>query len=217
MMCSVLDTQIVCRKHRLHPCLTPHTHISTHAHIHTRSPHTLITHVPYSYDRVHFRFGSTLHWGPYYGEDKFASTHATAKAPAGGDFSTDFHTFGVEWSEDYLFTYLDTRDNVVLNVTFPTGGFWEKGGFDKMGAAGSTNNPWAGRGKAAPFDQEFYLVLNVAVGGTNAYFPDAVGGKPWANTSPSASLDFWHSKDAQWGKTWANNTAMKVDFVKVWQ
>jgi len=33
-------------------------------------------------------------------------------------------------------------------------------------------NPWENENNAAPFNQEFYLILNVAVGGTNGYFPD---------------------------------------------
>ena len=32
-------------------------------------------------------------------------------------------------------------------------------------------NLWANAGKAAPFDQEFYFIINLAVGGT-AYFSD---------------------------------------------
>lgn len=41
---------------------------------------------------------------------------------------------------------------------------------------------------------QFYIVLNVAVGGTNGFFPDGiVSNKPWANTSPQAFLDFWNA------------------------
>jgi len=39
--------------------------------------------------------------------------------------------------------------------------FWEKGEFDSVGAY----NPWSGSSNAAPFDQPFYIILNVAVGG----------------------------------------------------
>ena len=35
-------------------------------------------------------------------------------------------------------------------------------------------------------DIAFYLILNVAVGGTNGYFPDNLGGKPWLDASPTA-------------------------------
>jgi hypothetical protein len=30
---------------------------------------------------------------------------------------------------------------------------------------------------------EFYLILNVAVGGTNGWFPDVQGDKPWLDAS----------------------------------
>ena len=36
----------------------------------------------------------------------------------------------------------------------------------------------------------FYLILNVAVGGTNGWFPDKVGNKPWVDGSFSESKFF---------------------------
>jgi hypothetical protein len=54
--------------------------------------------------------------------------------------------------------------------------FFTKGGFSGF-------NAWEGQGNNAPFDQEFYLILNVAVGGVNGYFPDGQCNKPWSNTS----------------------------------
>jgi len=41
------------------------------------------------------------------------------------------------------------------------------------------------------------LILNVAVGGTNAYFPDGQCGKPWTNADPHAVNTFWDNK-GQW-------------------
>ena len=34
----------------------------------------------------------------------------------------------------------------------------------------------------------FYLILDVAVGGTNGWFPDGADGKPWLDGSQSKSL-----------------------------
>jgi len=48
---------------------------------------------------------------------------------------------------------------------------------------------------ATPFDQDFYLILNVAVGG--GYFPDNVGGKPWVQEGADKSREFWEARD-QW-------------------
>lgn len=61
--------------------------------------------------------------------------------------------------------------------------------------------------------------MNVAVGGTNAYFPDGQCGKPWSNTDPASVNAFYNAKE-QWFNTWnypeTHDSAMKVDYVKVW-
>ena len=64
-------------------------------------------------------------------------------------------------------------------------------------------------------DQEFYLILNVAIGGTNGWFLDGVGGKPWVDQSPTAKRDFWNAKES-WFPTWTN-PAMQTKSVKIWQ
>jgi len=47
----------------------------------------------------------------------------------------------------------------------------------------------------------FYLILNVAAGGTNGWFQDNVGGKPWVDQSATAMRDFaFHQSD--WYSTW---------------
>lgn len=44
---------------------------------------------------------------------------------------------------------------------------------------------------------QFYIIMNVAVGGTNGFFPDGIDpNKPWANTSPQAFVDFWNGVSA---------------------
>jgi hypothetical protein len=156
-------------------------------------------------------FSSTLHWGTYWNENRYAKTHASKKADS-GDYSEGFHIYGLIWNETYIGTYLDEPSNVVLSVPI-TESFWDKGGF----AEKNYSNPWASRGDNAPFDRKFYLIVNVAIGGTNGYFPDNVGGKPWLNTSPHAVNEFWDDRDA-WLDTWnGDDAAMKIDSVKVWE
>ena len=53
----------------------------------------------------------------------------------------------------------------------------------------------------APFDQEFYLIINLAVGGTIGYFPDDIDGKPWSNIGPRPMSDFWEARE-DWMPTW---------------
>jgi hypothetical protein len=65
----------------------------------------------------------------------------------------------------------------------------------------------------------FYLILNVAVGGTNGFFPDNVGDKPWLDSSTTAMSDFWAAKD-RWYATWPTDLTkrgMAVRSVKMWQ
>jgi len=60
--------------------------------------------------------------------------------------------------------------------------YWERSGITNR------ENPWQySPNKCAPFDQEYYLILNLAVGGTNSYFRDGVASKPWSDTSNRAS------------------------------
>jgi hypothetical protein len=48
--------------------------------------------------------------------------------------------------------------------------------------------------------------MNVAVGGTNEYFPDGEGGKPWTNNDPHSVNAFYNAKEA-WFRTWKGENA----------
>jgi len=95
-------------------------------------------------------------------------------------------------------------------------GFWNLGDFPPVVQNGSEavilTNPWTNGTKAAPFDQcrlwaphshpiaycsfvAFYLILNVAVGGTNGWFPDNHGDKVWLDESKSAYSSHIRSPD----------------------
>lgn len=155
-------------------------------------------------------FGSTLHWGPAYGFDPFEKTHAEYNHPT--LLSDDFHTYGLIWTEDSIKTYIDDEANTVLNVDITN--LWEKGNFPS-----NMDNPWKHSNNSnAPFDKEFYIIMNVAVGGTSGYFPDGVGGKTWTNKSPTATTDFWNSRGA-WMPSYdfkSDKVDLQVDSVKVW-
>jgi beta-glucanase (GH16 family) len=139
---------------------------------------------------------SSLHWGPDTPDDSWWRTTGRTKA-FHSTFAQQFHTYGLEWSEKYLYTYLDGRLLQVLYTGFTTS-FWNRGDFSLSYPNGtSIVNPWAGGSTATPFDQNFYLVLNVAVGGTNGWFKDGKAGKPWVDTSATANTEFWKARD-QW-------------------
>ena len=61
------------------------------------------------------------------------------------------------------------------------------------------------------------MILNVACGGVNGYFPDGHG-KPWTNSAGNTINTFYDAK-SDWYATWDNeteNSALQIDYVKVW-
>lgn len=159
------------------------------------------------------KFGSTLHWGPAWDANGYEKT--TAQYENADSLADDFHIYGLIWTEDRMTTYIDTPDNIVLDVDTSSESFWQRGGWS------GRDNPWVHEEDFnAPFNQDFYLIMNVAAGGVNAYFPDGKCGKTWTNSDGHAVNAFWGSKDT-WYPTWdypaTHQAAMKVDSVQVWE
>ncbi|MDX1501370.1 MAG: glycoside hydrolase family 16 protein [Thermoanaerobaculia bacterium] len=89
----------------------------------------------------------TIHFG---GEWPANTSRATDWRLAGGDFHDGFHLFAVEWEPGELRWYVD-------DVHYGTQSEWS-----------STGGPYP-----APFDADFHLLLNLAVGGNWPGPPDA--------------------------------------------
>lgn len=155
---------------------------------------------------------SALHWGPNAANDAWWRTNVKRSA-LHTTFSKKWHTFGLEWSEKYLFTYIDTRLLQILYSPFIEPLF-KRGNFPLSDSNGSRiEDPWSGTGRLnTPFDQKFYLILNVAVGGTNGWFKDGASGKPWVDLSPTAKKDFWDARNT-WEPTWKEAGEMIIDSV----
>ncbi|CAG7835655.1 unnamed protein product [Allacma fusca] len=158
--------------------------------------------------------GSTLHYGPFFPMNGWDKAHFEKNLLKDQGFDKNFHEYGLEWTPDHIKFLVDDE---VIGTVAPTdkGGFWELGGFGN-----NVDNPWkySENQKMAPFDQQFYLIMNLAVGGTNSYFQDNLPNskKPWRNSSPLAALDFWNSR-SDWLPTWdGENAALQVDYVRVW-
>jgi beta-glucanase (GH16 family) len=119
--------------------------------------------------------GSTLHFGASGGMNGYPTAHYEQhRSPA---WSDAFHLYKLVWTPDYLEFYYD---NVSIGRVSAGEGFWKRGGWENSGV----ENPWKDASIMAPFDQEFFIIMNVAVGGTNGYFSDASvnrggGPKPW--------------------------------------
>jgi beta-glucanase (GH16 family) len=112
-----------------------------------------------------------------YGTLHFGEPHAQRQgvyALPSGDFAREFHVFACEWDPGEIRFYLDDT------LYFKTSDWFTKGnGF------GEVTYP-------APFDQDFYMILNLAVGGN------------WPGNPDDATM-------------FMDNAQLVVDYVKVYQ
>jgi len=146
---------------------------------------------------------STLHWGPDSGRNQFMRTHGKKQ---NANWHNQYHTWKLVWTPDHLTTYID--DQQIMRID-PGSNFWQ---FGQLGD--SNSNIWKSGNKMAPFDQEFYMILNVAVGGTSGFFPDNVANKPWNDKVAPADINFWNNRNS-WLPSWnGDNTALKIDYVE---
>lgn len=164
---------------------------------------------------------ASLNWGPLTWLNEGFRTYGFWSARR-STYNQDFHTYTLEWSNKFIRSYVDSRLQFMLDLSFKEP-FFDRGKFPATVFNGSSEipvpNPWGEDSFSAPFDQSFYLILNVAVGGTNGWFPDNVGNKPWLDQSETAMYDFAHAQ-SQWYSTWPKDVkerGMAIDYVKMWQ
>ncbi len=91
----------------------------------------------------------TIHYGEPHKESQ--NTYTLKK----GDFTDDYHTFSCEWEPGVIKWYVD-------GVLYHEESDW----YSKVPGKGTVSYP-------APFDQPFYMILNLAVGGSWVGNPDA--------------------------------------------
>lgn len=105
----------------------------------------------------------------------------------------------VEWTPDHIIFSVDD----IISTKIDSGtGFWNRANFEKQYPG--VDNPWRTGTKMAPFDEEFFLMIQLGVGGITDFPDDAenLGGKPWKNDKPNAAAgDFWKGRE-QWLPTW---------------
>lgn len=92
------------------------------------------------------RMISAIHFGDYAPKNKFRDTRVAL--PSFALPSDDFHVWTLEWGEGLMRFYLDGRK------------YWEL-----TTADWDTASPLAQSNPVAPFDQSFYIMANLAIGG----------------------------------------------------
>lgn len=160
---------------------------------------------------------SMLHWGPDAAVDAWYKTYEKRNS-GHTTFADDYFIFGLEWSERFLFTWVNSRLMQVLYMPFESKPMWDVARFDEMTDGNGTtyNNPWAETGRFnTPFDHPFYLEIGLSAGGTNGWFKDGKADKPWTDDSPTAMREFWDARDI-WYPTWTQ-PSMQIKKVAIWQ
>ncbi|MBR3539647.1 MAG: carbohydrate binding domain-containing protein, partial [Eubacterium sp.] len=107
----------------------------------------------------------TIHYG-YNASSGHRENQRKVQLPATEkDFYEDYHTFGLEWLPGKLIWYVDGKE------------------------IGATDEWYTGKDETskltypAPFDQEFYVILNLAIGGSWVGYPDQAVVDDMANQS----------------------------------
>ncbi|KAI5996066.1 glycoside hydrolase family 16 protein [Pisolithus marmoratus] len=178
---------------------------------------------------------STLNYGPF----ASGSTPIATSAIYGwistkrNSYADSFHVYAMEWTGSWMRFYTDNRLQAMVDISSISSKntdsyFWNVAKFPSVAMNMSSGkyivveDPWStayGASAAAPFDQEFYLVIDLAAGGTSGWFPDNVGNKPWLDGSATAMRDFAGAQST-WSATWpssADDRAFRIDYVKMWQ
>ena len=94
----------------------------------------------------------TIHYG--YDSGSGHSQSQGTYVPSDGNFADDYHTYRVDWEPDKITWYVDDKEVYSENN-------WYTG----TDAESQITYP-------APFDQDFYIILNLAVGGSWVGYPD---------------------------------------------
>jgi beta-glucanase (GH16 family) len=171
------------------------------------------------------KVSSVIYWGPNVDEDR-SDLSSGESVNVSSTYGENFHTYLFDWNENGLSVYVDDQETPLYSLPDPLidqnpdfVDFWEWG---KPWNA-DTQNPWTAGTRLAPFDEPFFLLLDLSVGGLDGFFPDDGvnrGGlmeyaKPWSNNDDyvEAMQKFYEARSG-WSSTW---NSMQVDFVRIYQ
>ena len=160
---------------------------------------------------------STIHYGDNWPNNEYLSSQTrTIDSKTYTDFGDDFHVYAVEWTEAGIITwYFDGIQIAQATFDNADGEYAGKANPD-YGWYTETDEGSKTNANKAPFDKPFYLILNLAVGGGDAFtgkIDDAgllgllQSGSSLA-TKVSTLADTYNSFDG-------DNATMVVDYVRV--
>ena len=138
----------------------------------------------------------TLHYGAGPASDFTGASHTVPTNP--GD---DFHTYAIEWQEGEIRWYMDgylyatqRQSQLRLSGNGDILGLTHRGWYAELYdvATGQLGTDWS----SAPFDQDFFMILNVAVGGN------------WPESVNEGGIDASAFTDGQ---------TLEVDYVRVYK
>lgn len=120
--------------------------------------------------------GSTLHFGPQWDINGWEKAHYIKnRNPKNPAYTQDFHVYKLIWTPSSIKFLIDNQS---MGTVDAGEGFWKRGKFQSSNMV----NPWSNGTAMAPFDQEFFIIMNLAVGGTNYFadkFVNRYNPKPW--------------------------------------
>ena len=141
----------------------------------------------------------TLHYGQEWPNND--SSGQAYSLPDGANPADDFHTYAIEWQEGEIRWYMDgylyatqRRSEVRYNANGDATGLTHRGWYAEYyeQGTGELTTHWDN----APFDQEFYLILNFAVGGD------------WPANVNETGID---------AEAFAEGQTFEVDYVRVYE
>ena len=84
---------------------------------------------------------------------------------------------------------------------------WELGGFEGK-------NIYQDGNIMAPFDEEFYFILETAPGVNWPFSASCIPSRPWDPNSEDPAKQFWEARE-EWISSWAQ--PFLIDYVRVYQ
>ncbi|RHW76672.1 glycoside hydrolase family 16 protein [Colwellia sp. RSH04] len=141
----------------------------------------------------------TLHYGKEWPDN--SSSGKSYSLPDGANPADDFHTYAIEWQEGEIRWYVDNylyatqrKSEVRYNSKDEPVGLAHQGWFAEYydAVSGELTTHWDN----APYDQDFFMILNFAVGGN------------WPENVNNLGID---------AEAFANGQTFEIDYVRVYQ